>query len=118
MTREELKQEVQKWVNGADRYQMNLQSHLDYATNEIMKLVEKYIEDHHTNNTRSMYEVTFEYKQDSPSGGNFPHTGWKKEIKLFDAATAQELQGQIDLFLRDNHCGYRKHNKVINIKKL
>lgn len=43
MTREELKQEVQKWVNGADRYQMNLQSHLDYATNEIMKLVDKYV---------------------------------------------------------------------------
>ena len=43
MTREELKQEVQKWVNGADRYQMNLQSHLDYATNEIMNLVDKYV---------------------------------------------------------------------------
>ena len=43
MTREELKQEVQKWVNGADRYQMNLQSHLDHATDEIMKLVDKYL---------------------------------------------------------------------------
>lgn len=43
MTREELKQEVQKWVNGADRYQMNLQSHLDHATNEIMNLVDKYV---------------------------------------------------------------------------
>lgn len=43
MPREELKQEVQKWVNGADRYQMNLQSHLDYATNEIMNLVDKYV---------------------------------------------------------------------------
>ena len=43
MTREELKQEVQKWVNGADRYQMNLQSHLDHATDEIMKLVDNYV---------------------------------------------------------------------------
>ena len=43
MIREELKQEVQKWVNGADRYQMNLQPNLDYATNEIMKLVDKYV---------------------------------------------------------------------------
>lgn len=43
MTREELKQEVQKWVNGADRYQMNFQPNLDYATNEIMNLVDKYV---------------------------------------------------------------------------
>ncbi|MBS5626959.1 MAG: hypothetical protein KHW86_17265 [Porphyromonadaceae bacterium] len=43
MTREELKQEVQKWVNGAGRNQMNLQPNLDYATNEIMKLVDKYV---------------------------------------------------------------------------
>lgn len=43
MTREELKQEVQKWVNGADRYQMNFQPNLDYATNEIMKLVDSYV---------------------------------------------------------------------------
>jgi hypothetical protein len=42
MDKDELKKEVSAWVNGADRYQQNLQSHLDYATDRIMDAVDKY----------------------------------------------------------------------------
>ena len=33
---------------------------------------------------KQMYKVIFSYKQDSPSGGNSPFTGWTKEIKLYE----------------------------------
>ena len=48
---------------------------------------------------KQMYKVIFSYRQDSPSGGNSVLTGWAKEIKLYDAENAEELQKQIDIFL-------------------
>lgn len=41
-TAEDLKQEILPWVRGADRYNQNLESHLEYAANEIVKLSELY----------------------------------------------------------------------------
>jgi hypothetical protein len=46
MTVEEKKhqrdQEILSWVRGADRYNQNLDSHLIYASNEIIKLCDEY----------------------------------------------------------------------------
>lgn len=65
-----------------------------------------------------MYKVLFSYKQDNPVGGNTANSGWTKEIKLFDANTAVDLQYQIDTFIKDNKNGYRKYITVISIDKL
>ena len=67
---------------------------------------------------KQMYKVIFSYKQDSPSGWNSPFTGWTKEIKLYDAENAEELQKQIDMFLYDNKSGYRRHISIVDIVKL
>ena len=65
-----------------------------------------------------MYKVLFSYKQDIPVGRNTSISIWTKEIKLFDATTAADLQFQIDVFLGDNKNGYRKYITVISIDKL
>lgn len=65
-----------------------------------------------------MYKVEYSYKEDSPSGGNTFYSGWKTEVKLYDAENADELQNKIDSFLSNNKCGYRTHIKVINVSKL
>lgn len=67
---------------------------------------------------KQMYKVIFSYKQDSPSGGNSQFTGWTKEIKLYDAENAEELQKQIDMFLSDNKSGYRRNISIVDIVKL
>lgn len=67
---------------------------------------------------KQMYKVLFSYKEDSPSGGNTQFSGYKTEIKLYDAENSEELQKKIDGFLADNKCGYRKHIIVRDITKL
>lgn len=67
---------------------------------------------------KKIYKVIFSYKQDSPCGGNDCTTGWTKETKLYDVDNAPELQSQIDKFLSDDKCGYRRYIKVVDIAKL
>lgn len=41
-THEELREDIMAWVRGADRYQQNLESHLEYAGKEIIKIMDEY----------------------------------------------------------------------------
>lgn len=47
---------------------------------------------------KQMYKVLFSYKEDSPSGGNTQFSGYKIEIKLYDAENSEELQKRLTDF--------------------
>lgn len=64
-----------------------------------------------------IFKVKYSYKHDSPVGGNFPHTNWKEQLVVYDAATGEELQKKIDEFCKNDFCGYRKHIKVLSIEQ-
>lgn len=65
-----------------------------------------------------MFKILFSYKQNSPSGGNNNSSGWSEEYKLYDGnLSAEELQSEINEFLNDDKCGYRKYITVTSIKR-
>lgn len=63
-----------------------------------------------------MIKVKYEYCQSNGAGGGGK---WFESIKLYnDDIPAENLQEEIDKFLKDDVCGYRKNIKVVDIVRI
>ncbi len=64
------------------------------------------------NNNSKMYKITFEFKKGNPRGG-VPY--WTSEIVLIGANSEIELNKKINGHISNDHSGYHKFKKLIDI---
>ena len=62
-----------------------------------------------------MVKVKYRYHQRQMTGGCGK---WVEEVKVYDDASAEGIQGKIDEFIKNDAFGYRTNIEVIDVAKL